>query len=75
MMSKGKQTITVRVNLELSPPTVGNVVQTIKKLVGPDEKGRYNVDTHEALGSLISQFLREKNFEDYTDDVSNYIHE
>jgi len=47
-------------------------VANSKKMAGPDENGRYRVDTADALAALISTFLREKGFDKFVRDVDNY---
>ena len=71
-MNETKETVTVRVNLELAPGAVQAVVAMAKALAGRNEKGQYQVDTAELLEKMISRFLAEKNFEAYVSDPSNY---
>ena len=67
-----KETLTINVNLELAPETLNTVVQTAKQLAGADERGRYNVDTHEVLSRLLSRFLADNDFSAYAGDAANY---
>lgn len=71
-MSETKETVTVRVNLEVAPGAVQAVVARAKALAGRNEKGQYQVDTADLLEKMISRFLAEKNFEAYVNDPSNY---
>ena len=71
-MSESSPMVRVHVNIELSAASLQAVVTNSKKKAGPDEKGRYRVDTADALASLISTFLREKDFDTFARDVENY---
>lgn len=71
-MADGKQTLTLSINVELPPGVVSTIVQNAKKIVGPDARGHYKVDTHEVLSRLISRFLNAKDFESYAGEIANY---
>ncbi|MCB2149586.1 MAG: hypothetical protein KQI81_24105 [Deltaproteobacteria bacterium] len=71
-MSENSPLVRVHVNIELSAASLQAVVAQTKKKAGPDEKGRYRVDTADALASLISRFLREKGFDEFVEDGDNY---
>ncbi|MDX2452881.1 MAG: hypothetical protein QNK21_09555 [Desulfosarcina sp.] len=59
-------------NIELSAASLQTVVANSKMKAGTDDKGRYRVDTADALAALISTFLREKGFDAFARDVDNY---
>ena len=71
-MTHESPTVRVHVNIELSASSIQAVVANVKKKTSPDNQGRYRVDTADALGDLISAFLREKNFDEYADNEKNY---
>jgi hypothetical protein len=71
-MSESSPLVRVHVNIELSASSLQAVVANSKKMAGPDENGRYRVDTADALAALISTFLREKGFDKFVRDVDNY---
>ncbi len=71
-MSESSPLIRVHVNIELSAASLQAVVANSKMKAGTDEKGRYRVDTADALAALISTFLREKDFDAFARDVDNY---
>jgi hypothetical protein len=71
-MSESNPLIRVHVNIELSAASLQAVVANSKMKAGTDEKGRYRVDTADALAALISTFLREKGFDKFVRDVDNY---
>lgn len=71
-MSKRSPLVRVHVNIELSAESLQAVVANSKKMAGTDEKGRYRIDTADALAALISTFLRDKDFDAFVKDVKNY---
>ena len=71
-MQQESPTVRVHVNIELSASSIEAVVANVKKKKGPDDQGRYRVDTADALSDLISIFLREKNFDEFAMDETNY---
>ena len=71
-MSESAPLVRVHVNIELSATCLQAVVANAKKKAGKDEKGRYRVDTADALAALISTFLRNKDFEAFARDADNY---
>lgn len=71
-MSESKETILVRVNLEMSTEALKTIVRIAREIVGPDEEGIYRVDTADRVGEMISKFLLEENFNDYVREIDNY---
>ena len=71
-MAKPKDTITVRVNVEITPESLKTIVENAKKNVGPNQSGVYRVDTAGKVEDMISQFLLEKDFESYVKNIKNY---
>ena len=71
-MPESSPMVRVHVNIELSAASLEAMVAQTKKKAGADEKGRYRVDTADALSALISKFLREKGFDEFARDEDNY---
>ena len=71
-MSELKDTITVRVNVKITPESLKTIVENAKKDVGMDQRGVYRVDTAGKVDEMISRFLLEKDFESYVKDIKNY---
>ena len=71
-MAELKNTITVRVNVKITPESLKTIVENAKKSVGPNQSGVYRVDTAGKVDEMISQFLYEKDFESYVKDPINY---
>lgn len=71
-MSETSPVVRVHVNIELTADALQAVVANSKQKAGPDQNGRYRVDTADALSELISKFLKEKDFNAFARDVANY---
>jgi hypothetical protein len=71
-MKDQKETLPVRVVVNIPPHALEAIVENVKQIVGRDEKGVYRVDTADKVGDMISQFLLEKDFENYVKDIKNY---
>lgn len=71
-MEDPRETLTVSVNVEMTAEALNSVVQTMKSIVGRNEKGHYKVDTHAAVGDMITRFLFEKDFDTYVQNPENY---
>ena len=71
-MATKTEIVTVRVNVDIPVQALKTIVQTVKTLVGPDEKGHYRVDTADKTGEMISRFLLENNFEQFVNNPDNY---
>ena len=62
-MNQPKETLTVHVNIEMTPKSLKTIVSLAKQQNPPNEKGHYTVDTADAVSDMVSRFLEEKNFE------------
>ena len=71
-MSESKDTIVVRVNVEMPTAALQAIVENAKKVAGPDEKGVYRVDTADKVSEMISRFLLENDFESFAKNIDNY---
>jgi len=71
-MTASKNSITVHVNVDLTPASLEAIVGNVKKIVGRNEKGGYRVDTADKVGEMISRFLMEYDFEKYVNNIENY---
>lgn len=65
--------IDVNVVVKITTESLQAVVANAKKLVGPNEKGHYRVDTADMLGAMISSFLLKNDFELFAKDSNNYF--
>ncbi len=72
MNNKNDAMITIHARVEIAAATLQTIVENAKKIAGPGEKGVYRIDTAGAVDALISAFLREKGFDVYANDISNY---
>ncbi|PIE66890.1 MAG: hypothetical protein CSA23_06635 [Deltaproteobacteria bacterium] len=71
-MIENSPTVRVQINIDLSAAALQAVVSTSKQIAGADASGHYRVDTADALSALISKFLHEKGFEEYSRNPDNY---
>jgi hypothetical protein len=71
-MSDGSDTVTVHVNVELTPQALQTIVAQAKKIAGCDAKGIYRIDTADKVAQMISKFLHENDFESYVKDIDHY---
>jgi hypothetical protein len=71
-MTKKKDTLMVRANVEMTAASLAAIVENAKKLSGPDEKGGYRVDTADMVSEMISRFLLESDFESFVRNIDNY---
>lgn len=71
-MEDPRETLTVNVNVEITADALNTIVQTVKEQAGRNEKGHYQVNTHAAVGEMITRFLFEKGFDDYVLNPHHY---
>jgi hypothetical protein len=67
-----EDTIAVNVVVEMTTASLKAIVENAKRLSGRNEKGHYTVDTADKVGEMISRFLFEKDFEQFTNNPENY---
>ena len=72
MSDPRKETVVVHVNIEMNARALSDIVDISKKLAGRNDKGRYQVDTADAVSRIISRFLMENNFEGYVKDPDHH---
>ena len=71
-MSEDIDTIEVRANVIMTTESLKAIVDNTKRFAQRDEKGRYQVDTADAVGKMISRFLLDNDFEAFAKDENNY---
>jgi hypothetical protein len=71
-MTEPRNTIAVRVNVEMTPESLQAIVENAKRIAGTGDKGYYTVDTADKVSEIISRFLLEKDFEGYVMNTENY---
>jgi hypothetical protein len=72
LMSEKPETLIVQANVEITVESLKAVVDNVKEVVGPDERGVYRVDPADKVGEMISRFLLEKDFESYVKNIENF---
>lgn len=71
-MPDKQDTLIVRANVEMTAASLQAIVANAKEISGPDEKGRYRVDTADKASEMISRFLLENDFESFVKNIENY---
>ncbi len=71
-MTQPNQTIRVNAVVEMTTESLKTIVDTVKNIVGRNEKGVYPVDTADAVSEMISRFLLENDFESFVKNTGNY---
>lgn len=71
-MKDAPNTLRVHVVVEMTEASLAAVVENVKQIVGSDAKGVYRVDTADAVGTMVSRFLLEKDFEGYVQKMDHY---
>jgi len=71
-MPQAEDTIAVNVVVEMTTASLKTIVENAKRLSGRNEKGHYTVDTANKVGEMISRFLLEKDFEQFTNNPESY---
>ncbi|MFH2098058.1 MAG: hypothetical protein ABIJ95_00995 [Pseudomonadota bacterium] len=61
-MSELEETIVINVQVEVPAQAVKRIVDEVKKRVGPDERGIYQVDAFAEVSRMITRFLAQKDF-------------
>jgi hypothetical protein len=68
-MATSNDLISIRVNVDITAPSLQAIVENAKKTTSPDEKGVFRVDTADWAGKVISDFLKKNDFETYTKNI------
>lgn len=71
-MEDPRETLVINARVEIAASALEAVVENAKRLAGKDDRGRYQVDTADMVGQMISRFLFEKDFDAYVEDPRNY---
>lgn len=71
-MTPTSENIRINAVIEMPAASLQTIVSTIKKMVRPDARGVYRVDTAEAVNQLVSAFLARNGFDDFISDLDNY---
>jgi hypothetical protein len=67
-----KDKLNIHVNIQISANALQAVVANAKQTVPKSPDGTYRVDTADFVGTMVSRFLDQKDFESFAMDVGNY---
>ena len=72
MSNKHDDKLSVHVNIDISAVALQAIVANAKHTAPKNSDGTYRVDTAEYVGTMVSRFLAEKDFETFVMDINNY---
>ena len=64
--------LSVHVNIQISANALQAIVANAKRTATKGPDGTYRVDTADYVGTMVSRFLEEKDFDGYVMDINNY---
>jgi hypothetical protein len=64
--------LSVHINIQISANALQAIVANAKRTAIKSPDGTYRVDTAEYVGTMVSRFLAERDFDSYVMDVDNY---
>ena len=64
--------LSVHVNIQISANAIQAIVANAKRTVPKSPDGTYRVDTAEYVGTMVSKFLAEKEFDSFVMNIENY---
>ncbi len=64
--------LSVHVKIEISANALQAIVANAKRTVPKSPDGTYRVDTADYVGTMVSRFLANRDFESFVMDVKNY---
>ncbi|MEJ2156922.1 MAG: hypothetical protein P8X96_16415 [Desulfobacteraceae bacterium] len=64
--------LSVHVKIEISANALQAIVANAKRTVPKSPDGTYRVDTADYVGTMVSRFLANRDFESFVMDVENY---
>jgi len=70
-MTDSNDLIKVHANVDITSISLQAIVKNAKELAGRDGKGIYRVDTADVVSEMITNFLSEKDFQSYSQNIDN----
>lgn len=64
--------LSVHVNIQISANALQAIVANAKRTATKSPDGTYRVDTADYVGTMVSRFLAERDFDSFVMDVDNY---
>jgi len=71
-MEDPRETLIIHATVEITAEALSTIVENAKRIAGKDARGRYAVDTAQAVSDMITRFLFDKDFDAYVRDTGNY---
>lgn len=72
MTNSQSDKLSVHVNIKISANALQAIVANAKRTAPKGPDGTYRVDTADYVGTMVSRFLAEKDFDCFVMDINNY---
>ena len=72
MTNSQSDTLSVHVNIRISASALQAIVANAKRTAPKSPDGTYRVDTAEYVGTMVSRFLADRDFDSFVMDIDNY---
>ena len=72
MTDSQSDTLSVHVNIQISASALQAIVANAKRTVPKSPDGTYRVDTADYVGTMVSRFLADRDFDSFVMDIDNY---
>ncbi len=72
MTNSQSDTLSVHVNIQISASALQAIVANAKRTAPKSPDGTYRVDTADYVGTMVSRFLEDRDFDSFVMDIENY---
>ena len=72
MTNSQSDTLSVHVNIRISASALQAIVANAKRTAPKSPDGTYRVDTADYVGTMVSRFLADRDFDSFVMDIDNY---
>jgi len=75
MTNSQSDKLSVHVNIKISANALQAIVANAKRTAPQSPDGTYRVDTADYVGTMVSRFLADRDFDSFVMDIENYVAE
>ena len=72
MTNSQSDTLSVHVNIQISASALQAIVANAKRTAPKSPDGTYRVDTADYVGTMVSRFLADRDFDSFVMNIDNY---
>ena len=72
MTNSQSDMLSVHVNIQISASALQAIVANAKRTAPKSPDGTYRVDTADYVGTMVSRFLADRDFDSFVMDIENY---